>query len=268
MGRKLQCQTQQRDGLQPATSELPGCPSAWTTGRIQGKFHFIPTSFNSFIHLVICSYCPSSFRGGFIIWLHEYAFTLPLLLLTCLPCSQENSVDIQKSTSTVGSPNTTKTNPPKKKSCGWMTGRIKGCSVCCAYWPACLSPKRTPSIVRNSPPHFVCQTPQKQTHPKNLCLCVVSTLPLLLPQKQTHPKKNSPAGWRDGLRVALCVVSALPLLLPQKQTHSKNLCLSVLCVCYHCCCHKNKPTQKKDGPSRWRDGFRVVVNRRVKGCCK
>ncbi len=34
MGGKLQCQTQQRDGVQPATSELPGCPSAWTTGRM------------------------------------------------------------------------------------------------------------------------------------------------------------------------------------------------------------------------------------------
>jgi len=46
------------------TSELPGCRFAWTigwmdretTGRIQGKFHFIPTSFNSFIHPVIRSY--------------------------------------------------------------------------------------------------------------------------------------------------------------------------------------------------------------------
>jgi hypothetical protein len=45
-----------------------------------------------------------------------------------------------------------------------------------------------PSTVRNSPPHLVRQTPQKQTNPKNLCLCVVSALPLLLPQKQTHPK--------------------------------------------------------------------------------
>ncbi len=125
-----------------------------------------------------------------------------------MPCSQENFVDSQKSTSTVGSPNTTKTNPPKKKPSGWMTGRIKGCSVCCAYWPACLSPKRTPSMVKNSPPHLVRQTPQKQT----------------------HPKKNSPAEWRDGLRVVLCVVSALPLLLPQKQTHSKNLCLCVVSV--------------------------------------
>jgi len=34
VGRKLQCQTQQRDGVQPATSELPGCRSAWTTGRM------------------------------------------------------------------------------------------------------------------------------------------------------------------------------------------------------------------------------------------
>ncbi len=48
-----------------------------TTGRIQGKFHFIPTSFNSFIHPVIRSYCPDSgeasfycpsgFRGSFIL---------------------------------------------------------------------------------------------------------------------------------------------------------------------------------------------------------
>jgi len=123
-----------------------------------------------------------------------------------------------------------KNKPTQKKPSGWMTGRITGCSVCYAYWPACLSPKRTPLTVRNSPPHLVRQTPQKQTHPKNLCMCVVSALPLLLPQKQTHPKKNSPAGWRDGLRVALCVVSALPLLLPQKQIHSKNLCLCVVSV--------------------------------------
>ncbi len=34
MGRKLQCQTQQRDGVQPATSELSGCRFAWTTGRM------------------------------------------------------------------------------------------------------------------------------------------------------------------------------------------------------------------------------------------
>jgi len=34
VGKKLQCQTQQRDGVKPATSELPGCPSAWTTGRM------------------------------------------------------------------------------------------------------------------------------------------------------------------------------------------------------------------------------------------
>jgi hypothetical protein len=27
VGKKLQCQTQQRDGVQPAISELPGCPS-------------------------------------------------------------------------------------------------------------------------------------------------------------------------------------------------------------------------------------------------
>ncbi len=48
---------------------------AWTigwmdkgmTGRIQGKFHFIPTSFNSFIHPIIRSYCPSGLRGSFIL---------------------------------------------------------------------------------------------------------------------------------------------------------------------------------------------------------
>ncbi len=34
VGRKLQCQTQQRDCVQLATSELPGCPSAWTTGQM------------------------------------------------------------------------------------------------------------------------------------------------------------------------------------------------------------------------------------------
>jgi hypothetical protein len=40
--------------------------------------------------------------------------------------------------------------------------------------------------------------------------------------KTNPPKKNSPAGRREGLRVALCVVSAVPLLLPQKQTHPKK----------------------------------------------
>ncbi len=38
-----------------------------------------------------------------------------LCLLTCVPLSQENSVDGQKLTPTLGSPNATKTNPPKKK---------------------------------------------------------------------------------------------------------------------------------------------------------
>jgi hypothetical protein len=32
VGRKLQCQTQHRDGVRPATSELPGCRSVGTTG--------------------------------------------------------------------------------------------------------------------------------------------------------------------------------------------------------------------------------------------
>ncbi len=56
MARKLQRQTQQRDGVQPETSELPGCPSAWTTGRMdRGRMtrrtdseeasFLIPTSF-------------------------------------------------------------------------------------------------------------------------------------------------------------------------------------------------------------------------------
>ncbi len=39
----------------------------------------------------------------------------------------------------------------------------------------------------------------------------------------------------------------------------------MLCLRYRCCCHKNKPTQKKDGPSERRDGFRVAVNRRMTG---
>jgi len=34
VGRKLQCQTQQRDGVQSTTSELSGCRSVWTTGRM------------------------------------------------------------------------------------------------------------------------------------------------------------------------------------------------------------------------------------------
>jgi hypothetical protein len=57
VGRKLQCQTQQRDGVQLAISELPGCPSAWTTGRMDrgrmtgrtdsGEASFlIPTSYS------------------------------------------------------------------------------------------------------------------------------------------------------------------------------------------------------------------------------
>jgi len=52
VGRKLQRQTQQRDGVQPATSELPGCRSAWTIGRMTGRADsgaasfVIQTSFN------------------------------------------------------------------------------------------------------------------------------------------------------------------------------------------------------------------------------
>ncbi len=60
MGRKLQCETQQRDGVQPATLELPRCRFAWTTrwmdrglmGWMTGRMNLaeasflIPTSFN------------------------------------------------------------------------------------------------------------------------------------------------------------------------------------------------------------------------------
>ncbi len=48
-----------------AAGNLGASRVSMTTGRIQGKFHFIPTSFNSFIHPVIRSYCPSGFRGSF-----------------------------------------------------------------------------------------------------------------------------------------------------------------------------------------------------------
>jgi hypothetical protein len=95
-----------RDGVQSATSELPGCPSAWTTGRIHGRLHFssrrplIVSSIPSSVATVrpdsgeASFYCLSGFRGGFIIRLHE---------------------------------------PTQNKSSSWMMGRIKGCSVCCAY---------------------------------------------------------------------------------------------------------------------------------------
>ncbi len=58
----------------------------------------------------------------------------------------------------------------------------------------------------------------------------------------------------------------------------KMLC--VLCLHYHCCCHKNKPTQKnttaaikqthpkKNGPVGRRDELRVAVNRRMTGWMK
>ncbi len=112
----------------------------------------------------------------------------------------------------------------------------------CAYWPACLVPKRTPSTVRNPPPQLVRQTPQKQT----------------------HPKKNRPARWREGLRVTLCAMptdlhaSLQRELCRWSETHphtwfakchknkpTQKIYVCVLCLHYHSCCHKNKPTQKK-----------------------
>jgi hypothetical protein len=98
------------------------------------------------------------------------------------------------------------------------------------------------STVRNPPPQLVHQTPQKQT----------------------HPKKNRPAGWREGLKVALCAVptdlrASLPRELRRRsETHphtwfakrhknkpAQKIYVCVLCLHYRCCCHKNKPTQKK-----------------------
>ncbi len=132
-----------------------------------------------------------------------------LCLLTCVPFSQENLVDDQKFTPTLGLPNATKTHPPKKSM-----------SMSC-----------------------VCTTTIAAT--------------------KTNPqKKNSPTGWRDGLRVALCVVSALPCCC-HKNKPTQKIFVSVLCLHYHYCCHKNKPTQKKDGSPGWQDRSRVVVNRRM-----
>jgi len=106
-----------------------------------------------------------------------------LCLLTCVPLSQENSVDGQKLTPTLGSPNATKTNPPKKKQSSRMTGWIKGCSVCCVCATVAAASKTNDS--------------------KNLCLCVVFVLPVLLPQKQPTQKKDGLSGWRDGFRVVV-----------------------------------------------------------------
>ncbi len=86
MGRKLQCQTQHRDDVQPATSELAGCPSASTTGLMDrgttgtddetGGFrrgficHPDLTSHPRYIYLLsvatvrtVRSHCPSGVRG-------------------------------------------------------------------------------------------------------------------------------------------------------------------------------------------------------------
>jgi len=122
-----------------------------------------------------------------------------------------------------------KNKPTQKKPSDWMTGRIKGCSVCCAYWPACLSPKRTPSTVRNSPHTWF-----------------------------TKCHKNKPTQ-----KIYVCVLCLHYHYCCHKNKPTQKIYVSLLCLCYHCCCHKNKPTQKEDGPSGWRDEFRVAVNRRM-----
>jgi len=59
-GRKLQCQTLSRKMV---CSRQPRMDNRTDSG--EASFN-IPTSFNSFIHPLIRSYCPSGFRGGFI----------------------------------------------------------------------------------------------------------------------------------------------------------------------------------------------------------
>jgi len=92
--------SQQRDGVQPATSELPRCPSAWMTGWIQGKLHLTsqrPLIVSSILSSVATVhpdsgeasfYCPSGFRGGFILPLLYKARTGPAGTLPCpaRPC--------------------------------------------------------------------------------------------------------------------------------------------------------------------------------------
>ncbi len=59
-----------RDGLQPATSELPGCRFAWTTGRMDrgttGQMDDGTDSGEASFHPDVRSHCPSGFRGSFI----------------------------------------------------------------------------------------------------------------------------------------------------------------------------------------------------------
>ncbi len=67
-----------RDGLQPATSELPGCRFAWTTGRMDrgmtgrmdrgatGRMDDGTDSGEASFHPDVRSHCPSGFRGSFI----------------------------------------------------------------------------------------------------------------------------------------------------------------------------------------------------------
>jgi len=74
----------------------------------------------------------------------DYGLLCVLCLLTCVPLSQENSVDGQKLTPTLGSPNATKTNPPKKNQSSRMTGWIKGCSVCCVCATTTAATKTNP----------------------------------------------------------------------------------------------------------------------------
>jgi len=147
-----------------------------------------------------------------------------------LPTKACSAVNRRKSTSTVGSPNTTKTNPPKKnRPAGWREGlRVALCVV--------------PTDLRASLPRELRQ--RLETHPhtwfakrhknkptQRIYVCVLCPhYHCCCHKNKPTQKQNSPAGWRDGLTVALCVVPALPLLLPQKQTHSKNLCLCVVSV--------------------------------------
>ncbi len=100
-----------------------------------------------------------------------------LCLLTCVPLSQKNSVDGQKLTPTLGSPNATKTNPPKKNSpAGWQEGlRVALCVV--SALPLLL--------------------PQKQTHPKKNSPSEWRDEFRVAVNRRMTRWMNWPSGWMD-----------------------------------------------------------------------
>jgi hypothetical protein len=135
-----------------------------------------------------------------------------------------------------------------------MTGRIKGCSVCCTYWPACLSPKRS-----EIHPHtwFAKRHKNKPTQKIYVCVLCLHYHWCCHENKPTQKKQSGRmTGWIKGCSV--CCVCATAAAATKTNPLKKSL--SLCCVCATTAtATKTNPPKKKDDQCWVQEGYKDTI---------